>query len=84
MLSFAGLRANLARSGGALFLLLQEVGQRGGRQVERTHQLDDFRIFQFGFLAFQLPEPGLLFADFGLDLFNLGAYLVNFTAKTSS
>ena len=80
LLSFAGLRANLARSGGALFLLLQEVGQRGGRQVERAHQLDDFRIFQFGFLAFQLPEPGLLFADFGLDLFNLGAYLVNFTA----
>ena len=51
----------MARSGKAVFGVIQKSHKLGGRQFERAHRLHDLAVFFLLFLLFQLPDFGLPF-----------------------
>ena len=64
----------MARSGKAVFGVIQKSHKLGGRQFEGAHRLHDLAVFFLLFLLFQLP-------DFGLPL---GSLLPGFFLSLSS
>ena len=53
------LRVSMARSGKAIFGVIQKSHKLGGRQFEGAHRLHDLAVFFLLFLLFQLPDFGL-------------------------
>ena len=51
----------MARSGKAVFGVVQKSHQLGGGQFEGAHRLHDLAVFFLLFLLFQLPDFGLPF-----------------------
>ena len=49
----------MARSGKAVFGVIQKCHQLGGRQFKGAHRLHDLAVFFLLFLLFQLPDFGL-------------------------
>ena len=49
----------MARSGKAVFGVIQKSHKLGGRQFEGAHRLHDLAVFFLLFLLFQLPDFGL-------------------------
>jgi len=52
---------------------LEHQGELLQGNAHAPHDVHDLAVFGLLLVLFQLLEPGLLFADFGLDLINLTA-----------
>ena len=61
----------MSQSAAVLQFLKQQWELRKGN-AHTAHNVHDLAVFRLQLFLLQLLEPGLLFADFGLDLINLG------------
>ena len=61
--------------------LLEHHGQLGKGDAHAPHDVHDLAVFGLLLVFLQLLEPGLLFADFGLDLINLGLDFLAFAYR---
>jgi hypothetical protein len=72
------LRVSMARSGKAVFGVIQKSHKLGGRQFEGAHRLHDLAVFFLLFLLFQLPDFGLPFGGLLPGFFQFLIELVDF------